>query len=42
MILNLNLPVESEETYDYLTVIKGVVGKYYNESYFVGETAKEQ
>ena len=42
MILYLNLPVESEETYDYLTVIKGVVGKYYNESYFVGETAKDK
>lgn len=42
MILYLNLPVESEETYDYLTVIKGVVGKYYDESYFVGETAKDK
>lgn len=42
MILRLNLPVESEETYDYLTVIKGVIGKYYTESYFVGETAKDK
>ncbi len=42
MILHLNLPVESEETYDYLTVIKGVIGKYYTESYFVGETAKDK
>ena len=42
MILYLNLPVESEETYDYLMVIKGVVGKYYDESYFVGETAKDK
>jgi len=42
MILYLNLPVESEETYDYLTVIKGAVGKYYDESYFVGETAKDK
>ena len=42
MILYLNLPVESEETYDYLTVIKGVVGKYYDDSYFVGETAKDK
>ena len=42
MILRLNLPVESRETYDYLTVIKGVIGKYYTESYFVGETAKDK
>lgn len=42
MILFLNLPIESEETYDYLTVIKGVIGKYYTESYFVGETAKDK
>ena len=42
MILRLNLPIESEETYDYLTVIKGVIGKYYTESYFVGETAKDK
>ena len=42
MILHLNLPVESEETYNYLTVIKGVIGKYYTESYFVGETAKDK
>lgn len=42
MILYLNLPVESEETYDYLTVIKGVIGKYYTASYFVGETAKDK
>ena len=42
MILRLKLPVESEETYDYLTVIKGVIGKYYTESYFVGETAKDK
>ena len=42
MILHLNLPVESEETYDYLLVMKGVIGKYYTESYFVGETAKDK
>lgn len=42
MILRLNLPVESNATYDYLTVIKGVIGKYYTESYFVGETAKDK
>lgn len=42
IILFLNLPVESEETYDYLTVIKGVIGKYYTESYFDGETAKDK
>ena len=42
MILRLNLPIESDATYDYLTVIKGVIGKYYTESYFVGETAKDK
>ena len=42
MVLRLNLPVESEETYDYLSVIKGVTGKYYPESYFVGESAKDK
>ena len=42
MILRLKLPVESDETYDYLTVIKGMIGKYYTESYFVGETAKDK
>ena len=42
MILRLNLPIESDETYDYLTVIKGVIGKYYTESYFVGEPAKDK
>ena len=42
MVLRLNLPVESEETYDYLAVIKGVTGKYYPESYFVGESAKDK
>ena len=42
MALRLNLPVESEETYDYLAVIKGVTGKYYPESYFVGESAKDK
>ena len=42
MILRLSLPVESDATYDYLTVIKGVIGKYYTESYFVGETAKDK
>ena len=42
MVMRLNLPVESEETYDYLSVIKGVTGKYYPESYFVGESAKDK
>ncbi|MBQ9044535.1 MAG: MMPL family transporter [Oscillospiraceae bacterium] len=42
MVLRLNLPVESEETYDYLSVVKGVTGKYYPESYFVGESAKDK
>ena len=42
MVLHLNLPVESEETYDYLSVIKGVTAKYYPESYFVGESAKDK
>lgn len=40
MMLCLNLPVESEETYDFLSVIYKEAGRYYDDSqvYLVGES----
>ncbi len=41
MLLYLNLPVESKETYDFLSAIYEETGKYYDNSrvYLVGESS---
>ena len=35
MVVYLNLPEESQETFDFLTHIRGVIGKYYEGDYYV-------
>lgn len=35
MVIYLNLPAESEETFDFLTTIRQVAGKYYDGDYYV-------
>ncbi len=35
MVIYLNLPEESEETFDFLTTIRQVAGKYYDGGYYV-------
>lgn len=38
MLLNLDLPEEGEETFDYLKKIHKIAGRYYDEAYIVGES----
>ena len=35
MVVYLNLPEESEETFHFLTTIRGIIGKYYEGDYYV-------
>lgn len=35
MVVYLNLPEESQETFDFLTTIRSVIGKYYSDDYYV-------
>ena len=35
MVVYLNLPEESDETFDFLTTIRDIMGKYYDEDYYV-------
>ncbi len=35
MVIYLNLPEESQETFDFLTTIREVTGKYYEDDYYV-------
>ena len=35
MVVYLNLPEESEETYDFLSTIRGIIGQYYDGDYYV-------
>ena len=35
MVVYLNLPEESEETYDFLRTIRGIIGQYYDGDYYV-------
>ena len=35
MVVYLNLPEESEETYDFLSIIRGIIGQYYDGDYYV-------
>lgn len=38
ILLYLNLPVESEETFDFIDTVHSVAAKYYDKSYFVGDS----
>ncbi|MBO5279213.1 MAG: MMPL family transporter [Lachnospiraceae bacterium] len=38
MLVYLTLPEESQETYDFLEVIRGEIGKYYDDFYIVGNS----
>ena len=38
MVLESDLPVEGEESFRFLEVIHGIVGKYYSEYYVIGNT----
>ena len=38
IVLELDLPVEGEESYSYLNILHGLVARYYDESYLVGDT----
>lgn len=38
ILMNLDLPGEGEETFDYLEKIHEIAGKYYDEAYIVGES----
>ena len=38
ILLNLDLPVESQETFDYLDELHAVAGKYYDKVYLVGDS----
>ena len=38
IVIDLNLPTEGEESYEYLEVIHGLTARYYTEYYLVGDT----
>lgn len=38
MVVELDLPVEEKESFDYLNILHGCAAKYYNEYYVVGDT----
>lgn len=38
MVLMSDVPTESAESFNYLSVVHGVIGKYYDESYVIGDT----
>ena len=38
IVVELDLPVEGEESYRYLGIIHGIVAKYYDQCYVVGDT----
>lgn len=38
IVINLDLPVEGEESYRYLDIIRGIAGHYYDTYYAVGDT----
>lgn len=38
IVLELNLPTEGKESFDYLDVIHGLTARYYDEYYLVGDT----
>lgn len=38
MLVYLNLPVESEQTFDFIDTVHSVAKKYYGESFFVGDS----
>lgn len=38
IVVDLDLPVEGDESYHYLEVIRGIVGRYYDTFYLVGDT----
>lgn len=40
ILLYLNMPEESDETYQYLNTIRSKVGQYYTKHYLIGETTK--
>ncbi len=41
MVLYLNLPEESDETFEYLDTIHAVTAKYYDEAYLAGESVND-
>ena len=38
IVVQLDLPIEGEESFRYLDVIRGIAARYYDESYTVGDT----
>ncbi len=38
IVLQLDLPVEGEESFETLNVVRGIAGRYYDEHYIVGDT----
>ncbi len=38
IVLELNMPVEGDESFDYLNIIHGIVARYYDDFYVVGDT----
>lgn len=38
IVLELDLPTEGEDSFDYLNIIHGIAGRYYDEVYIVGNT----
>ena len=38
IVVDLDLPIEGDESYHYLEVIRGIVGRYYDTFYLVGDT----
>ncbi len=38
IVLELNMPVEGDESFDYLNIIHGIAARYYDDFYVVGDT----
>ena len=38
LVVDLDLPVEGEDSYEYLDIIRGITARFYNVNYIVGDT----
>ena len=38
IVLEMNLPLEGEESYSYLNILHGLIARYYDQGYLVGDT----
>ena len=38
IVLNMDIPIEGEESYSYLNILHGLIARYYDKGYLVGDT----